>query len=102
MHPLAGSGPFTAAASVEIGARDEVGNWPLRVQVSGLEPLPEGQWYELYLTRSGKLVAWCGAFSVKDSGRTTVQFSVPYRLKGAGWVVTTSRPHAKPQVLLTT
>jgi hypothetical protein len=104
MHPAAGSGLETAGASVLIGDRDEVGNWPLLVRVSGLKKLPKGRWYELYLTRHGKIAAWCGAFSVQGSGPTTVRFSVPYRLKGFdGWVVTTSeRRRAKPQVLLTT
>ena len=40
---------------------------------------------------------------MKDAGRTTVHFSVPYKLKGFdGWVVTNSKRHAKPPVLLTT
>jgi hypothetical protein len=103
MHPPAGAADQTARASVLIGDRDEVGNWPLLVRVSGLEPLPKDRWYELYLTRDGKVAAWCGAFSVKDSGRTTVRFSVPYKLKGFnGWVITTSTRRPKPQVLLTT
>jgi hypothetical protein len=103
MHPPAGAADQTAHASVLIGDRDEVGNWPLLVRASGLEQLPKGRWYELYLTRDGKVAAWCGAFSVKGSGRTTVRFSVPYKLKRFnGWVVTTSERRGKPQVLLTT
>ncbi|HEY7694001.1 MAG TPA: hypothetical protein VH816_16815 [Gaiellaceae bacterium] len=103
MHPPSGSSPTSAKASVLIGDRDEVGNWPLLVRVSGLAPLPAGQWYELYLTRNGKITAWCGAFNVKDRGRTSVHFSVPYKLKGFdGWVVTSSKRQPKPQVLLTT
>ena len=40
---------------------------------------------------------------MKEDGRTTVHFSVPYKLKGFdGWVVTNSKRHAKPPVLLTT
>jgi hypothetical protein len=93
----------TAKASILVGSRDEVGNWPLLVRISGLRPLPDKQWYELYLTRSGKPAAYCGAFSVKSSGRTVVQFSVPYSLKGFdGWIVTTSEKAAHRQVLLTT
>src|SRR5262249_12681984 len=65
MHPAPGSGLELARASIAIGDRDEVGNWPLLVRASGLTPLPKGQWYELYLTRGGKITAWCGAFSVK-------------------------------------
>jgi hypothetical protein len=104
MHSPAGSGAEAARASMLIGERDQVGNWPLLLRVSGLEPLPKGQWYELYLTRGGKLSAWCGVFSVKDRGRTSVQFSVPYSLNGdVGWVVVTGKERAKPrQVLLTT
>jgi hypothetical protein len=91
-----------ASASILIGDRDEVGNWPLLVWIDGLDPLPKGEWYELYLTRNGKPAAYCGAFSVNESGRTTVQFSVPYKLKGFdGWIVTTSKkPHER--ALLTT
>ena len=103
MHPPQGSSLGSARASILVGDRDEVGNWPLLVRVSGLKPLPKGQWYELYLTRKGKILAWCGSFNVKDAGRTSVHLSVPYKLKGFdGWVVTASRRHAKPPVLLTT
>jgi hypothetical protein len=103
MHAPAAAADRTPHASVLIGERDSVGNWPLLVRVSGLKPLPKGQWYELYLTRHGKVAAWCGSFSVKGSGRTTVRLSVPYRLKRFdGWVVTTNRRQPKPPVLLTT
>jgi hypothetical protein len=102
MHAPDSAADRTARGSVLIGERDEVGNWPLLVRISGLKPLPKGRWYELYLTRQGKITAWCGAFSVKDRGRTTVHFSVPYKLKGFdGWVVTSSK-RPRDQVLLTT
>ena len=32
----------TAKASILIGDRDQVGNWPLLVHISGLQPLPKG------------------------------------------------------------
>jgi hypothetical protein len=93
----------TAKASILIGDRDEVGNWPLLVHVIGLKPLPKTAWYELYLTRHGKPVAYCGAFAVNKTGRTTVRFSVPYKLKGFdGWIVTTSKREPPRPVLLTT
>jgi hypothetical protein len=101
MHGV--SGQRTARASILIGERDSVGNWPLLVRVSGLKKLPKGQWYELYLTRKGKPPAYCGAFSVHAAGRTTVRFTVPYSFKGdIGWVVTTSKKAPQRQVLLTT
>src|SRR5437870_7393382 len=55
MHAIAAGSP--AKASILIGDRDEVGNWPLLVRISGLKPLPKGSWYELYLTRKGKWAA---------------------------------------------
>ncbi len=92
-----------AKASILIGDRDKIGNWPLLVHVSGLKPLADGRWYELYLTRKGKPAAYCGAFAVNDAGRTTVHFSVPYKLKGFdGWIVTDNVKPPKRQVLLTT
>lgn len=101
MHAIAATSP--AKASILIGDRDAVGNWPLLVRVSGLRALPKGVWYELYLTRDGKPAAYCGAFAVNASGRTTVHFSVPYKLKGFdGWIVTTSKKERHRPVLLTT
>jgi hypothetical protein len=101
MHAVQSSS--LASASLQLGHPDEVGNWPVLLHVSGLKKLPKGVWYELFLTEDGKIKAWCGAFSVAKDGRTTVRMSVPYKLEdGVGWVITTSKRTAKPQVLLTT
>jgi hypothetical protein len=101
MHAVASGSE--AKASIVIGERDAVGNWPLLVHVSGLPPLSKKDWYELYLTRKGKPAAYCGSFSVNESGQTTVQFSIPYHLKRFdGWVVTTSVKQKNRPVLLTT
>jgi hypothetical protein len=101
MHALASNSD--ASASIAVGERDAVGNWPLLVKVSGLRQLPQKQWYELYLTSKGKLAAYCGSFSVNEDGRATVQFSIPYRLKRFdGWIVTTSVKQKNRPVLLTT
>jgi hypothetical protein len=103
MHGVAAGS--RAHASILLGERDTAGNWQMLVRVTGLKALPEGQYYELYLTRKGKLAAYCGGFTVTSSGRTTVRFSVPYKLsKGRfdGWVITPSEPRRSPPVLLTT
>jgi len=101
--PMHATEQGSGRASILIGDRDAVGNWPLLVHVRGLKPLPKGQWYELYLTRKGKPAAYCGAFSVKGAGQTSVRLSVPYSFKGFdGWVVTTNKKEAPKQVLLTT
>jgi hypothetical protein len=88
-----GTGTAPAAlASLQLGARDTSGNWPLRMRVTGLRPLPQGGWYELYLTRHGKLRASCGTFNV-HSGTTVVRLNAPYQLKRFdGWVVTAHLP----------
>ena len=59
------------------------------MHVSGLEPNARGRdWYELWLTKGGKAIASCGRLTVAG-GRTTVQLSVPYRLRAYdGWIVT--------------
>jgi hypothetical protein len=77
-----------ALASIQLREVDESGNWPMRFTVTGLPELPTGSYYELFLTRKGKVVAPCGTFRVHE-GATTVMFNAPYRLRHFdGWVVT--------------
>jgi hypothetical protein len=76
-----------AVASLAVFAKDDAGNWPMELTVSGLEPLPAGETYELWLTRNGKLADPCGTFAVAR-GRTKVPLNAPYRLRDYdGWVV---------------
>ena len=98
---MAGTGvERDAAASIEVLPQDEAGNWPMRVLVRGLEPSRDrSDFYELWLTANGKLIASCGRFVVAD-GVTTVTLSVPYGLRRYdGWVVTRAGSDA---ILLTT
>ena len=69
--------------------QDEAGNWPMNVVVRGLTPSRDrSDYYELWLTRGGKLVDPCGRFIV-HTGVTKVVLSVPYGLRRYdGWVVT--------------
>jgi len=78
-----------ASASIELMPQDESGNWPLSVRLRGLEPSKDRtDYYELWLTKDGKLADSCGRFTV-HSGLTTVTLSVPYGLRNYdGWVVT--------------
>ncbi len=88
--PMSGVGKARGAmATIELLAEDDAGNWPMDLFVRGLEPNARGSdWYELWLTKGGKLVASCGRFTV-DADETRVRLSVPYRLRGFdGWVVT--------------
>jgi hypothetical protein len=81
-----------ASATIDVGERDEAGNWPMVITVRGLRVLPEGGRYLLYLTRNGRPVAWCGSFAVEE-GETTALLNAPYRFdRFDGWVVRADVP----------
>jgi hypothetical protein len=95
----------SALASISLQDMDKAGNWPMRFTVQGLPRLSGGGYYELYLTRHGRIAAGCGTFNV-HGGRTTVTLNAPYELRGFdGWVVTRhvlGHPEEATQPLLTT
>jgi hypothetical protein len=75
---------------IKIGASDDVGNWPMLVEVTGLpEQANRRDYYELWLTKKGKPVVSCGYFRVH--GKTTrIRLTVPYPVgRFDGWIVTT-------------
>ena len=81
------SGSGGATASLAVFPKDDAGNWPMELTVSGLPPLPGGKTYELWLTKGGELAATCGTF-VMASATTEVPLNAPYRLREyEGWVV---------------
>jgi hypothetical protein len=87
VRTIAMKGDSGATASIALLAADEAGNWPMRLEVSGLPPLPEGKTYSLWLTRDGKLAESCGAFVVA-AGTTEVPLNAPYALKQFDdWVI---------------
>ena len=92
-----------ASATIDIGHMDSHGNWPLRVFVHNLKPLPKGQYYEMFLTRNHRPAATCGTFRL-SSGGDSVRLNAPYRLnRFDGWIVTLERPGASTHpVILTT
>jgi hypothetical protein len=102
--PMHGVGSASnASGTIDIGAPDKSGNWPLRVEVRGLQKLPQGSYYEMFLTRHGKPVAACGIFGV--AGRTsTVRLTLPRNVgRYDGWIVTREqRRSANHSVVLTT
>jgi hypothetical protein len=101
--PMHGA-PGTAAV-IHVGTRDDVGNWPMLVEVRGLPQQTNPRaYYELWLTRDGKPVAPCGGFRV-HAKTTRVLLTVPYALsRYDGWVVTAQTPHVREpgHVVLTT
>lgn len=93
----------TALAAIRLGTGDGSGNWSMHLVASGLPSLPKGGYYEVFLTRHGKAVAPCGSFIVRR-GNADAYLNAPYRLRGAGWVVTAQQAgdHAPGRVVLTT
>jgi hypothetical protein len=60
----------------------------MRMTVRDLAELPEGERYELRLTRDGKLADSCGTFVIAGD-KTVVYLNAPYKLRQYdGWVVT--------------
>jgi hypothetical protein len=93
-----------ARASLELGKADASGNWPMLLRASGLQQLPEGGYYDLYLTKGGRPVVLCGTFNVKGS-EIVVHFSAAYDLDHFdkdGWVITRQLPgnHEPTEVVL--
>jgi hypothetical protein len=81
-----------ASATIRVGRPDESGNWPLRLEVEGLEPLPRGGYYLLWLSKDGDFGVACGSFRVDEDG-TVVEWDVSYRLDDYDeWVITAYRP----------
>jgi hypothetical protein len=93
-----------ASATIQVGKLDESGNWPLKLVVHGLKPLPKGSFYEMYLTHRGRPASTCGTFAIRRAN-ATVRLNAPYNLRSYdGWVVTRETEGAKthPAVLRTT
>jgi hypothetical protein len=83
-----------ARGTLELGKADTNGNWPMLLHATGLQRLPEGGYYNLYLTKGGKPVVLCGSFNVKGS-EVVVRFSAAYDLSHFdrdGWVITRQLP----------
>ena len=87
VQTIAMSGPGGVAASIALLPADEAGNWPMRLEISGLPALPAGKTYTLWLRKDGKLAESCGAFVVA-AGTTKVPLNAPYHLtKFDDWVI---------------
>lgn len=86
-----------ALAALHVQEADPAGNWPMTLTVTGLPKLPARGYYEVFLTRNGKIFAPCGTFLVKSpTGAVSVQLNAPYHLhRGDSWVVTQQLPGHK-------
>jgi hypothetical protein len=102
--PMHGISGLAASAQIKIGKRDSRGNWPLRLEVSGLPKLKHGGYYEMFLTR-GKHIWTCGTFAAGGQQTVKVRLTVPYDFeRGDSWIVTKELPgrSAPGQTVLTT
>mgnify|MGYP003693713787 CR=1 FL=1 len=48
---------------LQLGKADADGNWPMDLHIKGLDRLPKGGYYDLYLTKGGKPVVLCSTFN---------------------------------------
>jgi hypothetical protein len=77
-----------ASASLHIFDVDSAGNWPMRLDVTGLVSSRTERPYELWLTKHGRLAALCGSFLARPDGTADVRMNAPYRLNEYdSWVV---------------
>lgn len=63
---------------VRVAKPDAAGNRQMLVTVEGLQRLPEGDYYSLFMTNKGKPVVTCGTFKVSGTERKDVRFTVAY------------------------
>jgi Anti-sigma-K factor rskA len=85
---IAMSGAGGATASLEVYDIDEAGNWPMLLDVRGLEPAAGGGRFELWLTKNGEPAALCGSFLTDENGRAVVPMNAPWRFdEFDGWAV---------------
>jgi hypothetical protein len=84
---MVGTGEAASAhASLELFDLDEAGNWPMELRIEGLAPSERP--YELWLTKRGRLAAFCGSFLASSSGTTKVPLNAPYKLREFDeWVI---------------
>jgi hypothetical protein len=84
--------------AIEIYPIDQAGNWAMLADVWGLEPLPEGGYYEVWLTQGSHAVSSCGRFVVDATGGAeNVWLNAPYSFRQYDrWIVTAHVPGQEP------
>jgi hypothetical protein len=82
------SGAGGATATLAVFAEDAAGNRPMELTTRRLSVLPDGETYELWLTRDGVPRESCGSFATRGA-ETVVRLNAPYPLGDfTGWIVT--------------
>jgi hypothetical protein len=93
-----------ASAVLQLGKSDSDGNWPMILRIKGLDRLPKGGYYDLYLTKGGEPLVLCGTFNA-TAGVAEIRLNAAYDLSHFdrnGWVVTRQPPghHEANQIVL--
>jgi hypothetical protein len=98
-YSVAMSGTFEAPAAsavVRLGEPDDDGNRPIRLEATGLEPLPEGGYYVLWLEKDGEYAGTCGTFAV-GADEAEAEWTVSYDFTDYdAWVVSARVPGDEP------
>lgn len=78
----------TARGSLAMYAADIAGNLAIELTIRGLPELPQGDTYELWLTKNGEPVARSGSFVVEDDETAVVPLNSPWQPTDLhGWAV---------------
>ena len=90
--------PPDARMVIEVYSVDVAGNWKMAADVTGLPPLPEGGYYEVWMTKGDRLVSPCGRFAVDQQGQAhRVWLNGPYEFDDYDrWVVVRVLPGQAP------
>lgn len=86
--------PAGAQMTLSVLPIDDAGNWNMSGDATGLPPLEDGSYYEVWLTKNGELAEPCGRFVVDENGRAeNVWLNAPYRFSEYDrWVVVAVGP----------
>ncbi len=90
--------PREAWMTMDVFPKDQAGNWAILADVGGLPPLPDGGYYEVWMTKDDELTSPCGRFVVDDKG-TAQDFwlNAPYEFEEYDrWVVVAVLPGQPP------
>jgi hypothetical protein len=60
--------PREAWMTMDVFPKDPAGNWTILAEAGGLPPLPNGGYYEVWMTKNDELASPCGRFIVDGTG----------------------------------
>ena len=90
--------PREAWMTMDVFPKDQAGNWAILADVGGLPPLPNGGYYEVWMTKNDELASPCGRFVVDDTGAAQgFWLNAPYEFEEYDrWVVVAVLPGQAP------